>query len=185
VRAVASNNGNFMVLIERSLASPHHASLNVLRKEPFINGKDKLAALATYWTDWTIWSVVLDDTNQMRNEPSCPLPLISDDGELMILLQTGPAFADDGVLRIYRRRDHPGDPMREGPDHGVLIRNIALKDLWPPEKAKQITGWTDETPQWFAGGAFEFSPDSRELIVITRWSNVVHIKLEDGSVVSK
>jgi hypothetical protein len=194
---VTSKNGDYIVVVERELQSEpdredrghpaklQQVSLNVLPKEDFINAKDRLTATARYWTDRTIWSVVLDPS-RMQNEDGCPLPLITDDGEFLILVQTGPVLGPaKAVLRIYRRRDHPGDAMRRGPDHGVFIKDIALTDLWPQERANALTGWTDETPQWFVGGSFEFSADYREMIITTRWRNTVHIRLDDGSLTSR
>ena len=156
--------------------------LEVFPKENFINAKDKLIAPATYWTEWVLWSVAWDSSG-VHNEPECPLPLITDDGEFLILLQTGPTFGDDStVLRIYRRRGHRGDPLREGPDHGVFIKDIVLKEIWTPDRlAANPRFWTDSTPQWFAGGTFEFSSDRRQLIHKTRWGDTVSINLADGS----
>jgi hypothetical protein len=113
-----------------------------------------------------------------------PLPLITDDGEFLILLHAGPTLsAERTVLEIYRRRDHPGDPIREGPDHGVFIKAIPLSEIWKPDVlAANVGAWDDETPQWFAGGTFEFSSDDRQLIHKTRWGNTVRISLTDGSV---
>jgi hypothetical protein len=72
--------------------------------------------------------------------------------------------------------------MREGPDHGVFIKDIALKEIWTPDELAANSGaWNDETPQWFAGGTFEFSSESRQLIHKTRWGNTVRINLQDGS----
>jgi hypothetical protein len=197
VKAVTSKNGDYIVVADRELRPEpdrgdrmhpprlQQVSLNVLPKEDFINAKDKVIASANYWTDRTIWSVVLDPS-RMQNEDGCPLPLITDDGEFLILVQTGPVFGSaKAVLRIYRRRDHPGDPMRQGPDHGVFIKDVALTDLWPQERADALTDWTDETPQWFVGGSFDFSADYREMIVTTRWGNVVHIRLDDESLIRK
>jgi hypothetical protein len=188
VRAVSSANGNFVVIVdapfepEQGKAPSRTISLNVLPRETFINEKDELLAPATYWTDRTIWSVVLD-TSRMFNEPECPLPLITDDGEFLVLLRTGPAFAEDAVLRIFGRRDHPGGTMGEGPDQGVFNKGIPLAKLWPPTKLAEIAGlWNDGTPEWFAGGTFKFSSDCRFLIHKTRWRNTVRINLEDGSV---
>ena len=72
--------------------------------------------------------------------------------------------------------------MREGPDHGVFIKDITLKEIWPADKVSDVQVVTDETPQWFAGGTFEFSPDCRLLIHKTRWGSTVRINLPDGSV---
>ena len=65
----------------------------------------------------------------------------------------------------------------------MLIKGIDLKEIWPPDKVAANTGtWDDHTPEWFAGGTFEFSSDSRKLIHETRWGNTVRVNLEDGSV---
>ena len=119
----------------------------------------------------------------MHNEPECPVPLITDDGQFLILLHLGPALSEDAVLQIYRW-DHRYEPAigRTG-HHGVLIKGIDLKEIWPPDKLAANTGtWDDHTPEWFAGGTFEFSSDSRKLIHETRWGNTVRVNLEDGSV---
>ena len=197
VKAVTSKNGDYIVVVERQRPSEpdrearvrpgklQQVSLNVLPKEDFINEKDKLIASATYWTDRTIWSVVLDPS-RTQYEDGCPLPVITDDGEFLVLMQTGPVLGSaKAVLRIYRRRDHPGGPIRQGPDHGVFIKDIALTDLWPQERASALRVWNDETPQWFVGGSFEFSADYREMIITTRWGNAVHIRLDDGSLTSR
>jgi len=69
--------------------------------------------------------------------------------EFLILVHTGPTFSGGAaVLRIYRRRDHPGDPIREGPDHGNFIREIALKEIRTPDKVAAMSSiWTDHTPE--------------------------------------
>jgi len=183
VKAVSSTNGNFIVIVETGLDVPGKAiqvSLSVLSKEGFVT---RSFAPVTFWADWTLWSVVIDPS-ELHNEPECPLPLLTDDGEFMVLMQTGPTFATDhAVLRLYRRRDHPGDLIREGPDLGVFIKDIPLTDLWPADKVyESARAWDDETPEWFAGGAFNFSSDNRQLIHTTRWHSTVRIHLEDGFV---
>jgi hypothetical protein len=186
VKAVSSKNGNFLVLTDQFVPGQERVSLQVFSKENFINAHQRLAAPATYWGRQS-WGVVLD-ADHMHNEPApCPLPLITDDGEFLILLHVGPALSGDtAVLQIYRRRDHPGDPIREGPDHGVFIKEIALNKIWTPDRlAANPNSWTDETPEWFAGGTFEFSSDYRQLIHKTRWGNTVRINLANGSLSDK
>jgi hypothetical protein len=187
VKAVSSNNRNFLVISDVQLEPEHEngarvrqVSLQVFPKEEFISPQDRITASATYWTNWPRWSVVLDSHDTLR-VPACPLSLITDDGEFLILVNEQADFA----LRIYRRRDYPGDPVREGPDHGVLIKDIGLREIWPADKFPKVQIVTDETPQWFAGGTFEFSPDCRLLIHRTRWGNTVLINLRDGSVSRK
>jgi hypothetical protein len=187
IKAVASKNGNFLVLSDiqggPGQGSVRRVSLQVFPKETFINAKDKLTAPATYWAGRFLWSLILDADIMHDVQQPCLLPLITDDGEFLILLHTGPASPDGPVLRIYRRRDHPGDPLREGPDHGVFIKNLAIREIWiPDELAAQPNVWTDHSPQWFAGGTFEFSSDSRQLVHRTPGGTTVRIYLPDGSV---
>ncbi|MGB2605188.1 MAG: hypothetical protein WBC78_16440 [Candidatus Sulfotelmatobacter sp.] len=185
VKAVSSPNGNFLVISDAQLepeqgniARVRQVSLRVFPKENFINAKDRVIAPVTYWANWVQWSVVLDSTNS-RPVPGCPLSLITDDGEFLVVLNV---HATDSAFRIYRRRDHLGDPVRDGPDHGVFIKDITLREIWPADKLAGVQILTDETPQWFAGGTFEFSADSRLLTHKTRWGSTVRINLEDGSV---
>lgn len=125
-----------------------------------------------------LWSVV--STNSDRDGMiACPYTLVTNDGEYLVLVQGAFAFRD--VLSIYRRRDHPGRPFGgPGPDHGVLVRQIPLSELWPPGKIPQTV--TDHTPAWFAGGMFSFSADNRTLIHKTRWGKTLEISLETGQV---
>jgi hypothetical protein len=183
VRAVSSENGNFLVISEAEdkpgTQQIEEWSFEVFPKENFLNPKDRLDSQSTYWTDWKRWSVLLKvDRSQLI---SCRFPLITDDGEFLVLLRAGPTFSGNSVLEIYRKRDHNGDPVREGPDRGVFIKSITLDEIWPPDKAAAETMFTDESPEWYSGGTFEFTSDRRQLIHKTRWGNTVRISLEDGS----
>ncbi|HYN14966.1 MAG TPA: hypothetical protein VES66_04145 [Terriglobales bacterium] len=184
-RAVSSSNGNFLVLSDVQFehgqgltARVKRVSLQVFSKEHFINAKDRLTTPATYWTDGPQWDVVLASM-PMHNEPECPVPLITDDGEFMVLLRIGMvASGEDAVLQIYRW-DH-----RSPDHHGVFVKDIALKEIWktPGMLGQNLGTWTDGTPEWFAGGTFEFSSDCRQLIHKTRFGNTVRVNLQDGSV---
>jgi hypothetical protein len=154
-----------------------HAQLNIFPRENFINANDELLSQATLWADRPIWSVVLD------KEPNCPVPLVTDDGEFVILLQLGGAGGGTTALRIYRRRDHQSSAIGDWPDHGVFIKDVALGKLWTSDQLAEVGElWSDGSPQWFAGGTFKFSSDRQLLIHKTRWHNTVRIKLGDGSV---
>lgn len=191
VKAGSSANGDYLVIryfqldpgaIEDSgqPIRPWSISLQVYPRERFINQKDRLTSDSTFWTDVTFeWSVIID----LRKEPSlsaCPEFLITNDGEFLVIFG---GFAH-GALRVYRRRDHLGDSRREGKDHGVFIREISLKELWPAEAYDHWRSqlFTDESPQWFAGGTFAFSNDSRQLIYKTQWGNTARVQLVDGAV---
>lgn len=183
-KATSSKNGTFLVITEQKLSGPEgkpqrieEVNLQVFPREEFINEIHRPTAHVTYWTNAMQWGVVFDRYNSPML--GCPLALVTDDGEFMVVLNTQP-FAS--ALWIYRRRDHTGDPMREGPDHGVLIREVALREIWPADKLATAQVYTDSTPLWFAGGRFDFSPDNRTLIHTTRWGNTVRVNLSDGSI---
>jgi hypothetical protein len=185
IKATISNNGDFLVISNVELKSNRveRVTLEVFPKEEFINAKDRITSANTHWSNGPQWSVVLDSSNTAPFVPGCPMFLISDDGEYLIVLNQH-VFMDNTALRIFRRRDHLGDPMRDGPDHGVFIRDVALREIWASCTFADPQILTDETPQWFAGGTFRFSTDSRVLIHTTRSGNMVLINLPDGSVKS-
>jgi hypothetical protein len=122
-----------------------------------------------------LWSVVIDSHNS-HPIPPCPVSLITDDGEFLIVVnEFNGTFATESALQIYRRRDH----------QGVFIKDITLREIWPADKFPEspiVQVDTDSTPRWFAGGTFKFSSDCRLLIYKTRWGNTVRINLQDGSV---
>jgi hypothetical protein len=190
VGAMSSSNQNFLVISDiqwkaHDAGQPLQArqvTLKVFQKERFINEKDRLVSQATYWDEWPQWSVVITTShNPAAPVNPCPLSLITDDGEFLVVFDVDTL---NPGLWIYRRRDHTGDPVRKGPDHGVFIRDVPLKELWPADKfvGPGIQIETGETRRWFAGGTFEFSADRRQLIHKTRWGNATRIHLADGSV---
>jgi hypothetical protein len=183
-KAVSSKNGNFLVITNAQLIPLpedryriEKVSLEVFPKETFKNAKDRLESGESYWTNAVYWSVVLDYT---KGQPisSCPLMMISDDGEFLIILNQ---FVADGLaaLRIFRR--DPAEPAGSGTDHGILVRDVPLNDIWPANEISKLHSITDETPQWFAGGKLEFSAENRYLIFTTRFRTTVRIDLQDGS----
>jgi hypothetical protein len=125
-----------------------------------------------YWSG-AEWSVVFE----YPRIQACEHVLVTDDGEFLVLVGNTP---DRAAMRIYRRREHPGgrgiDP---GPDHGVLVKEIPLTMVWPdlPD------GWTDHSPQWYAGGSLAFTGDDRGLVVKTRFGKTLTIDLASGAVV--
>ena len=169
VKAVTSQNGNFLVITdmriepaEGNTGRVRQLSFQMFPRENFINAKDRMSAAATYWTDWTRWSVVLDahDPDDKWFTWSCPLPLITDDGEFLVLLRGSPLLGGEAALRIYRRRDHQGDPVKEGPDHGVFIREVPLKEIWPADKVEANTSGTITRPNGSPGEHSSFPPTS-------------------------
>ena len=174
IRAVGSASGSFLVITDAEFphalpATADRVTLQVVPKETFVNDANhKVASPNTYWNgyDWRGWSVLLTKGDTFMS--SCPVSLITDDGEFLVLLGWGL----NSAMRIYRRPDQGRN--------GVPVRDIALKEIWPPEKLQ--VGATDETRDWFAGSTFDFSSNSRILIDKTRWGNTVRIHLTDGSV---
>jgi len=180
VKAASSNSGQFLVItgISPALAAGMHETpmLTVYKKERFVNEKDRLTSPATYWGDTAQWTVVLQP--QLPGFVNrCPLSLISDDGEFMILLNEESPF--NPGLQIYRRRDHLGDPMRAGPDEGVFIGTVNWRELWPKGIVPDQVQY-DSSLKWFSGGTFEFSQNNEVLVHRTRWGNTVRIHLADG-----
>ena len=185
VMATLSANGQILVVNELVFEEPEtpetlarrvrSSTFRVFRRYISINDGLRMDGPDTYWTD-PLWSVVFDDKPSL--EP-CPYTLVTDDGEFLILVG-----GDITALRIYRRRDHPGQPLGgSGPDHGVLVRAIRLSELWPAERIPDRR--TDSTPQWYAGGTFAFSADNRTLIHKTRWGKTLQINLVTGAVTDK
>jgi hypothetical protein len=193
VKATSSKNGAFLVISDIELepgrdhengARVQQVTLQVFPRKIFVNAGDRLTSQGTPWDDWLQWSVILDSQN---THPllGCPLPLITDDGEFLVIVTQDSTSPDSPALLIYRRRDHPGEPVRAGPDHGAFVKDITLKEIWPAEKFPKVLVVNEATPLWFAGGTFEFSPDCRLLIHKTRWGSTVRINLSDGSVSMK
>lgn len=184
VSATLSANGSTLVVNELTFGDPdvthgrmpRTSTFRVFHRYSEVNEGLRMNGPDRYWTD-PLWSVVFDSSDGSP-VPACPYLLVTDDGEYLIFI--GSRF-ERSALSIYRRRDHPGQPFGgPGPDHGVLVRQIPLSDLWPPKQIPEVI--TDHTPQWFASGTFAFSPDSGTLIYKTRWGKTLQISLETGKV---
>src|SRR6267154_2479123 len=115
----------------------------------------------------------------------CPRATSSSNGQfLVLLLEIGPVSADEPVLQIYRR-DHKTREGASSMNQGAFVKGLSLKVLWPTKKLPSSGMiWTDESLQWFAGGSFAFSSDSRQLIHKTRWGNTARNNLMEGSIAS-
>jgi hypothetical protein len=72
---------------------------------------------------------------------------------------------------------------KETPRQGRLVAGIPLKKLNTPLLEQPCC--TDDSPNWFAGGSFDFSPDDRQLNYVNQYGNAVRVDLSDGSVSSK
>jgi hypothetical protein len=87
------------------------AQFTVMTKMDFGNDYQKISAPVIYWGAWP-WVVVLDMNQANRSFCSCAVPLVTDDGQFLILLATGPGV--DPVLRIYGKGDDSSDRMQDG-----------------------------------------------------------------------
>lgn len=177
VIASRSANGRFLVYADREFDNPDstlvrnilHTTFRIMEMETFLNSKDRLNTDAAFWSDHG-WEVKLDK----QAERSTWWPLISNDGQSLVLIAVAPPFSNTMALRIYRKTG-----FRET----TLIRTIPLQDLWTPAQIDGTGGIAhDSTPQWFAGGSLHFSPDDQSLIYRTQWSDELVIKLQDGAV---
>jgi hypothetical protein len=187
-KAASSGNGNYLVItqteFEPSASSiarkARRVTLEIVVSEVIVYGKNTIPGPGTRWLDTVEWSVILN-SHHMRPLSACPLVLITNDGEFLVLVGK---TTDSWALQVYRRRDHPGEPAKKGRDHGVFIKAIPLKDLWPRDEFDEWENaiHTDQSPEWFAQGTFSFSPDSRQLIYKTQWSTVARIDLASGGV---
>jgi hypothetical protein len=184
ITATLSANSRILVLNDLTYDDPDEthpryprtSTFRALRREVEPNEGHRLNGPDAYWTH-ALWSVVF--TNRER-VIACPYALVTDDAEYLILVVGGP-YPEGAALSIYRRRDHPGQPLGgSGPDHGVLVREIPLHDLWPPEQIPKMIN--DATPQWFAGGSFSFTSDDRTLMYKTRWGKTLLIDLVTGEI---
>jgi hypothetical protein len=190
-KAASSGNGSFLVIRDFQLESTadrsrrikiQQVSFQVLTKTEFLNDSERFTSGATYWEP--LWDVVLTGNDQ-HPMPYCAVPLVSDDGEFLVLLSEHAAGPDDSALWIYRRRYHPGDRLGDGPETSTLVKTVTLGEIWPVYKFPKVLMVTDSTPLWFSGGSFDFSENNRLLMHDTRSGNSVRISLSDGAVSKK
>jgi hypothetical protein len=105
--------------------------------------------------------------------------LVTNDAEFLILLESSPSRI---AMRIYRRREHPGQPLIDkSPDHGVLIREVPLSEI-DPASAPLPMIWTDHTPEWYSHGEWAFTTDNKTLVFQGKSFGTVHIDLATGAV---
>lgn len=181
VKAVSSENGNFLVTnyVENLGNGSQRETFEIFPSSAlFSSGRNGVALPAASWDDWLQWSVVLDS---QKGSPiaGCPSLLLSNNSEFLVVLSQYAIEFGTPAMRIYRRGRHAPD-HKGTDDPGILVRDIPLSEIWLPGHIPKLV--SDGTPQWFAGGTFEFSQDCRSLIHKTRWGNTVLIDLLDGSV---
>lgn len=176
IRASQSANGKFLVVMELELRNSHEiirSNYRILQVETFINAKDRLDSSGVFWTD-TPWTVTVEGGGAFY-------PLISNDGQYLVLLRLAPPFPDSQpVLEIYHREFSAGTLKT------IAVRQIAISDLWTPREINPdgagLFIQTGATPQWFAGGSFNFTDDDENLTYRTQWNDVLTIRLVDGTI---
>jgi hypothetical protein len=181
VRASRSTNGRFLVLTETEYDNPDpravrrivRTTYQVMEAEMFINRKDRLVTPAPFWSESALsWQITPEGNDGVR----VFWPLVSNDGQSLVLVGITAAVPGGAVLKIYRKK------MFEG----SLVRSFQITDLWTANEVdphgKRIFTVTDATPEWFAGGFLAFSPDDQTLIYRTQWNDRVSIRLADGMI---
>jgi hypothetical protein len=48
--------------------------------------------------------------------------------------------------------------------------------------ANDVGDWDDHSPEWFAGGTFDFSEDNSQLIYKNQWGDTMRIDLSQGTI---
>lgn len=176
ISVASSPNGTFIITSEVTLGRDLGGGAHEIENEIFhvhqritINHeRDAFRTSTSFWG--TRWSFAIDRKSNAWAMTG-NFPLVTDDGEAVVLVNIAPAMSSTmEVFRIYRRTG----------TIGRLVRIVHLNQLWTQQALSSIptnTAFTDRSPQWFAGGAFDFSSDSQQLIHTTRWGNTVAIRL--------
>jgi hypothetical protein len=169
-----------MVVVQQTFDNPEPSTVRrvlrstyvILRSEPFTNSRDKFQTSASFWSAFG-WQV----TPRGEASQRLFLPLISNDGQTLILVAVGVAMkvGDQEVMRIYKQQGNTAK----------LVRTLRLSEVWTHEEieANGVFGEMGEEPMWYSEGSLEFSPDSRELLYRSRWNDRVRIKLANGTAV--
>lgn len=181
VRASRSPNGKFLVLTKRECDNPNsqatrrivRTTYQVMEAETFINSKDRLNTPAPLWSESALsWQITPEGNDGTR----VFWPLISNDGQFLVLVGITAAVPGGAVLKIYRKKMFKGS----------LVRSFQITDLWTANEVdpdgKGIFKVTEATPEWFAGGFVAFSPDDQTLIYRTQWNDRMNIRLADGEI---
>jgi hypothetical protein len=180
VRAATSGNGRFLVIATFDLGAEGEGggrkilgtTFDVNPVETFaLNSKDRLTAPNRYYSSesWNSWKVRLPADKGWTAQ----WPIISDDGESLILVGVSPPMEGLTLLTVYKRHGY----------EGTLLRSYKVDDLWglrPGEKRMQ--GFSDATPEWFADGSFSFSEDGQVLLYTDKEHGVFRLNLKDGAV---
>jgi hypothetical protein len=147
-------------------------SYHVQHREQFVN--DSFRSSNSYWSESVGWKIVVSRPQQF----GVPLPIVSNDGNTVVLLAVNPAQSKEmEVIRIYRKRD-------SGKERVGAYR---LEDIWSEDELRKqvVLVAIDGRPLWLDGGTFEFSDDSRQFIIRTKTGRIVRIGVENGKVLTQ
>src|ERR1700733_3829145 len=87
------------------------------------------------------------------------VPIITDDGLSLLLLDVSAPNPSQPVLTLYRKQERLA----------TLVRSYTLADLWterelyPQGRNRTLFGDFGSNPRWFADTSFEFSSDNQTL----------------------
>jgi hypothetical protein len=146
-------------------------------KEP--NAGTRITGPEKYWGFGPAWSVHFPSEGSPEII-ACPYVFVTDDAEFLVLVMNLPSKT---ALRIYRRREHPGQRIvGTGPDTGVLVKAISLDEIIPPPSSALASVITDHTPQWYSSGEFTFLENNRTLVYRDKAIGSVRIDLATGTI---
>jgi hypothetical protein len=195
VRAARSTNGGSLVVFDEELEPVGDGShgwrplrttyemFSLQSVEQLSHPPNQITAPMAFWEDSPYsWKVVFEPKDG-RIMPACPIPILSNDDEYLVLLsQDIGIYPDLLAMQIYKKPSQT-TPLKEWTPRGSLIKTITLKELWPGHKFPTENDWTTAPlPQWFAGSTFDFGNTYHDLIYKTPWGDVIHVDLNTGFV---
>ncbi len=116
--------------------------------------------------------------------PACEHLFVTSDAQFLVLIGNN-LPASGAAVQIYRCCEKvveaPG--KYDGPNAGVLVRNIPLHEIIPPPTRPELQ--MDFSPQWYSGGTWSLSSDNRTLDFRRDTGDLVQIDLATGKVRTK
>lgn len=177
IRAATSQNGQFLVVATLKLGPAGKGggrpilgeTFEVNERETFVYTKGRLTAPNGYYSPDLGWTVELPRQSGFI----APWPIISDDGQSLILVGVSPPVPGMTLLAIYKKHGSGGD----------LLRSYEVDELWSLKPGEErMSGYFDGTPEWFDEGRFTFSKDGETLLYEDKKRGLVKISLKDGVV---
>jgi hypothetical protein len=182
VIASRSANGSFLVIVRLHFKDPNAtsgavtgATFEIAQIEPAISQTYGLRSSSTFYNDlsYTSWQVTV--TGALS---SLHLPIVSDDGQSLLLLAVATPDPALPVLTIYRKHDHQGSL-----DHAYSLTELwTEQELYPQGRDGTLFGDFGSNPKWFAADSFQFTPDNQTLLYTTKWSDRLALNLTNGSI---